>query len=113
MVASVPLIVKRTHSALGIRLRDLLGPGHLELVAGAVVGALVDLLGHGRGHGGIVVAQNQRAVAHPVVDQLVAVDVPLARAVGAFDVDRKGREVAAVVRDATRDRLARALEQLS
>src|SRR6185503_4815915 len=38
-------------------------------------------------------------VAHPVVDELVAVHVPLARPQRALHVDREGLEVAAVVGD--------------
>jgi len=75
------------------------------------VGALVDLLGGGRGDLRMVVAQDERAMAHPVVDQVVAVDIPLAGAVGAVDVDRKRREIPTIVRNPTGDRLARPLIQ--
>src|SRR3989338_8791179 len=55
--------------------------------------------------------QQGRAVAHPVVDVLVAVGVPLARAARALDVDGEGREVADVVGDAAGDRRARPLPE--
>ena len=47
-------------------------------------------------------------MAHPMVDELVAVDVPFAAAVGALDIDRERDEVATIVRDAARNRVARA-----
>ena len=46
--------------------------------------------------GGMAVAQQQRPVARPVVDQPVAVDVPLVRPVGPVDVDRERLQVAVV-----------------
>jgi hypothetical protein len=54
------------------------------------VRAFAHLLGYGRRHLRVVVAQEQCAVAHPVVDELIAVDVPFVAAIGALDVDRKG-----------------------
>src|SRR5712664_387913 len=81
-------------------------------MTGAIVGAFVDLLGDRRGYLGMVVAQQQRAVTHPVVDELVAVDVPLAAAIGALDVDRKWGEVATIVGDATSDCFARTCVEL-
>src|SRR5439155_1639417 len=58
-------------------------PLHFFLVAGAVMRALERLLAHGVADGGRIVAEEQRAVSHPVVDVAVAVDVPLVGAVGA------------------------------
>ena len=63
-------------------------------------------------HRRVAVAEQQRAVAAEVVDVLVAVDVPLARAFGAGGIDGIGQQRAAVVRQAGRDDLARALVQL-
>ena len=88
----------------------MFGPGDFELVASAIVGAFVDLLGDRGGDLWMVVPQQQRAVAHPVVDELVAVDVPLAAAVGPLDVDREWDEIATVVGDATGDCFARELK---
>ncbi len=79
-VASVPDMVKRTISADGISLVTSSAQRDLELVAGAQVRAARGLLLHGLDHGGMAVAEEERAVAHPVVDELVPVHVPLARA---------------------------------
>jgi hypothetical protein len=54
----------------------------------------------------IVVTEQERPVAHHVVEQLVAVDVPLARSVRAVNVGREGLDVAAVVVDAAGDHAA-------
>ena len=51
-------------------------------------------------------AQQQRTVAAEIVDILVAVDVPLARAGGAGGIDRIGQQRAAVVRQACGHHLA-------
>ena len=53
----------------------------------------------------MVVTQQQRTVAHNVVHVLVAIDVPLARAGRAFDVDRVGLHVADVVSDSAGNHL--------
>ena len=63
------------------------------------MGAARGLLLHGLHHRGMAVAEEERAVAHPVVDELVAVHVPLARSQRALHVDREGLEMAAVVGD--------------
>ena len=70
-------------------LADQLGPADFELVAGAEMRAARGLLLDGLDDGRVAVAQEQRAVAHPVVDVLVAVDVPL---VGALAPDRRRSE---------------------
>src|SRR5262245_4960035 len=59
----------------------------------------------------MAVPQEQGAVAHPVIDVLVAVDVPLARAGRTLDIGRKRQQMADVVGDAARDRAPRALPQ--
>src|SRR5207244_9048621 len=51
------------------------------------------------------------AVTHPVLHVLVAVDIPLARAQGALDVDRERRQVADVVRDPPRNHRAGTLPE--
>src|SRR4029453_699586 len=93
----------------GDQLVDQLGPPHLERVAGAQVGAARHLLLHGAHGRGVAVAREERAVAHPVVDVLVAVDVPLAAAGRAIDVDRMRGQVTDVVGDPAWNRLARLL----
>ena len=91
----------------GLQALDLLRPANLEFVAGPVVGADFQLLPR-RVHGhGVPVSQDQRAVAHRVVHDLVAVHVPLAGALGAGRHDREGRLDAGVVRHAPGQRLAR------
>ena len=70
-----------------------------------------DLPFHRLDDGGMRMAEQHGAVAAEVIDILVAVDVPLARARGARNVDRIGVEVARVVGDAARQHLMGALEQ--
>ena len=57
-------------------------------------------------------AEEERGAAHRVVHVLVAVDVPLAGALGPLDVDGEGRHVAAVVRDTAGQESDRVLEEL-
>src|SRR5262249_25979681 len=59
----------------------------------------------------VTVPQEEGAVPHPVIDVLVAVDVPLACAGRALDVGRKRRQMADVVGDAARNRAPRALPE--
>src|SRR5712692_5798736 len=70
-----------------------------------------DLLPDRVDHLRVTVTEEQRAVPHPVVDVLVAVDVPLAAAAGALDVDGKRQVMADVVGHAAGDGLPRALGQ--
>ena len=53
-------------------------------------------------HRGMAVAEQQRAVAEHVADQLVAIQVPLARALGPRDGHRERRGEPDIVGDATR-----------
>ena len=66
---------------------------------------------HRLDHGGMRMAEQHGAVAAEVIDIFVAIDVPLARALGLGDVDRIGVEIARIVRDAARQHLAGALKQ--
>jgi hypothetical protein len=88
---------------------DELRPTHLELVARAHVRASRHLLLHGLHDGRVTVAEEQRAVPHPVVDVLVPVDVPLARAARALHVDGERAQMSDVVRDAARNGATRAV----
>ncbi len=74
-----------------------LAPLDFLLVTRAVVGAAQRLLAHGLRHLSRIVPQEQRAMAHPVVDIAVAVDVPLVGAVGAGDIERERLHAAVVV----------------
>ena len=51
----------------------------------------------------VVVSEQQRAVTHDVVDDLIAIDIPFAAAGGARDVERERRVVPHVVCDAVRE----------
>ncbi len=90
----------------GNQTHNLFGPGNLKLMAGPVVGALVDLFGNRGGHLRVTVTQQQGTMAHPVVEQLVAVDVPLPSPFGSLDIDRKRHKVPTIVRNTPGDRLA-------
>ena len=69
---------------------DELGPAHLVGSRGAHVGAVPDLSLDGLGDLRTVVAENQGAEADDVVDQLVAVNVPLDGSIAAPDVEWVG-----------------------
>ena len=88
---------------------DPLGPLDLELVTGAEVRAARDLPLDRVDEGGVGVPEEQRAVPHPVVDVLAAVDVPLAGTRRPLDVERERREIPTVVRDAAGDHASGAL----
>ena len=91
--------------------RDQLRPLDLERMGGAVVRPARHLLLHGRDDRRVRVAEEQRAVAHRVVDQLGAVDEPLPRAARSRDVD--ARIVGARrVRGAAGEHLSRPLRQI-
>ena len=64
-------------------------------------------------HLGVGVAQQQRAVAHQEIDVLIAVDVPLAPADSAIDVERHGASEPQIVAGAARQHTLRPLEQLT
>src|SRR5262249_60031901 len=72
-------------------------------MTGAVVRATCRLLDHGITHVWGVMPHNERAMAHPVVDVLSAIDIPFVRAIGTFDKDRKRLHAAVVVGNAVRE----------
>ena len=82
IVASVPEEVNRTRSADRDQLHDRFRPGDLGFVAGAVMGAALDLPLHRFDHLRVAMAQQQCPVAAEVVDVAIAVDVPLPRPLG-------------------------------
>ncbi len=65
----------------------------------AVVGALGRLLLDGPCDLRVGVAQEKGAVAHHVVDDIVAVHVPLVAPLSVVDVERKGGQVPSIVGD--------------
>src|SRR5436305_6014194 len=71
-------------------------------MVGAEMGAAVERLVHRCQHGGMVMAEQQGAVAAEIVDILVAVDIPFARPLGALDIDAVGLDVAGIVGNAAR-----------
>ena len=75
----MPVTVKRTRLGGRNQLLNEFAPVDFQRVTGAVVGAVADLRGHGIEDGGMIVAQNQRAVAAEVVHIFVSIDVPLMR----------------------------------
>ncbi len=73
----------------------------------AVVSASMDLFGDGLDNCRVIVSQQQGAVPHPVIDELIAIQVPLVCPLRVGDVDRKGLHMARGVRYATRKDLTR------
>src|SRR5437773_10863551 len=65
-----------------------------------VVHTARDLLPHCFHHSRMAVAQDQSAMASEVINVAVAVDVPLAGAFGAVDINRVGPQEADIVGDA-------------
>ena len=95
-VASVPDDVKRTVSADGTSCCTQSAPFDLQLSwQRAGVRRPRHLPLHRLDHGGMAVAQQKRPVAGPVIDQLVALDVPLVAAGRPVDVDRERLQVTA------------------
>ena len=87
-------------------------PTHLEFAAGCVVRTEVELFVHRGQHPRFGVPQDQCAVPAVEIDVLVAVHVPFAPAVRAFDVDGVRVQPPAVVHDAAGQDLASGLGQL-
>ena len=106
-VASVPEEVNRTRSADGTSAftscAQRTSPSWLDpkWVPRARASAMA------RSISGAVVSEQQGAVSPEVVHVLVAVHVPLARALGAVHVDRVGIDLPAVVGDPAREQLLR------
>ena len=96
-----PHLLRARHQLLyPARPLDLLGRG------GAVVRAPRHLLRDGLDDCGMRVAQQQRAVARPVVDQALPVEIELVRALRVGHVVRERRQVSGVVRDAVGEDIA-------
>ena len=83
------------------------GPVALQFVARAGQEELARLRPDRRHHLGVAVPQQQRPVAHRVADELVAVEVPLAGALGPGDRERERLGQPDVVRDAARQQPSR------
>ena len=79
---------------------DPLGPTDLHLVGEAVVRALLHLFLHDPHDVRVGMAQEQGAMTGPIVDVLVAVDIPLAGAGGVGNEKGEGVHAAGVVGDA-------------
>jgi hypothetical protein len=80
-------------------------------MAGAEMGAAIELGIDRLDHARIVVTEEERTVAAEIVDIAIAVDVPFQRAAGARDIERIGIEVAAIVREPAGQPGARSLRQ--
>src|SRR5499426_3361070 len=80
-------------------------------MTGAVVRATCRLLDHGITHVWGVMPHNERAMAHPVVDVLTAIDIPFVRAIGTFDKDRKRLHAAVIVGDPVREEVLGTLKE--
>src|SRR5438445_3182174 len=95
----------------GHQLADPFGPRHFESMTGAVVRATRCLLDHGITHVRGVMPHDERAMAHPVVDVLPAIDIPFVRAISAFDKDWKGLHTAVIVGDPVRKEVLGTLKE--
>src|SRR3954451_16359636 len=63
-------------------------PAYLQLMRGAPVRALRDLMLHGCDHGRMHVAEQERTMPAEVIDIFVAIDIPLEGPGGACRIDR-------------------------
>src|SRR5215475_198186 len=80
-------------------------------MTGAVVRATRCLLDHGITHVRGVMPHDERAMTHPVVDVLPAIDIPFVRAIGTFDKDRKRLHTAVIVSDPVRKEVLGTLKE--
>ena len=96
----------------GYQSHDLLCPLDLKLLAGAVVRASLKLCRRCFGHAWVAVAQQQRSMAHHVVDVLVPIDIPLVGPRSVIGVNRERTHEAAVMCDPAGQHLTGAAVQL-
>src|SRR5712671_5591889 len=80
-------------------------------MTGAVVRATRRLLDHGITHVRGIMAHNERAMAHPVVDVLPAIDIPFVRAIGTSNKDRKRLHTAVIVGNSVWEEVLGALKE--
>src|SRR4029453_6850689 len=78
---------------------------------GAVVRATRRLLDHGIPHVRRVMPHNERAMAHPVVDVMAAIDIPFVCTIGTFDKYWKRLHAAVVVGDSVREETLSTLKE--
>ena len=88
-----------------------MGPLHLLDVIGAEVGTVVERPVHRRQHRRVVVPQDQRPMPAEIVDIFVAVGIPLARPLGAGDIDPIGLQIPRVVGNPARQHALRDARQ--
>src|SRR5690606_35710433 len=81
------------------------GPTQREVVLCAVVNAARHLLLHGCDDSGVPVAEQQRTMAVPIVDEFVPIDIPFMRSGATLNEEREWLAIAAIVRDAARKTL--------
>ena len=94
---------RETHPLCGWdQLLNQFGPLHFQSVAGAVMGALCGLRRDRFHDCRITVTKDQRAVSAEIIDVLVAVHIPFARARGPLHIDRVRLQEAADVGNAVR-----------
>ena len=75
-------------------------------MASAVMRALHQLRLHGTRDLRMIMAQQEGAMTHPIIDVGMAVDIPFAGALRVADIERKRAQEAIVVGDAARKHLA-------
>jgi hypothetical protein len=66
-------------------------------MTGSIVGPAAELAHDGVSHRRVPMPKEEGAMPDPVVDQLVAIDIPFPRPLGAIHIDGERREVADVV----------------
>ena len=91
---------------------DRLCPLHLARMRRAELGAFIQRLRTASVTDGVVVAQQQCAVAAEIVDVAIAIDVPFVRALSALDEHAIRIDIARIMRDAAWEQLARLLRQI-
>ena len=111
MTASVPGVGEAHQLGARHHVVDQLGDRHLALGAEREDGADLLALARRRIHLGMAVAEDHRAIAQPVVDIDIVVEIPDPRPAAALDVDRLVvAPVAEVGADAERQTPVRLLE---
>ena len=97
----------RSRSVLDVFMRKIPAPSPMSIAKRFTL--TVELEMNSRKHIGIAMAQNQRAVAHCIVDDSLSIEVKLVRTLRSLDVDRERALVTAVVGNAAGDRAVRSL----
>lgn len=81
-------------------------------MASAVMGAVGQLCFYRRAHFGVIVPEDQRAMAAEIVHIFVAINIPFARTIGVIDINLMGAHVPPIMGDTAGHLRTRILRKL-